>query len=125
MRLILFWLLFVFLSTGCSDPDRPNVELIQDMMVSPAVKAQDFDHDRPGKMAMRLPPKGTVPRGFTPYAYHFDPSGAEANLKNPVEGKLTPPILAVGRNRVCRQCSQANPPLRSTTASKFRKHSRS
>jgi len=65
---------------GCSKyHSEPNVELIQDMMESPAVKAQ-----KGGPQGMRMPPEGTVPQGFDPYPYHNDPFTAEKELKNPV-----------------------------------------
>jgi hypothetical protein len=52
------------LMVGCSDPSKPNVEVIQDMMESPALKAQEYDKGGPNDGAMRLPPEGTQPVGF-------------------------------------------------------------
>ena len=52
---------------GC-ERRKPNIELIQDMMQSPAIKAQDYDDDAVAKRAMDLPPEGAVPVGHTPYA---------------------------------------------------------
>ena len=35
--------LIVTTTTSCSDKSKPNVEVIQDMMESPAIKPQEFD----------------------------------------------------------------------------------
>ncbi len=65
---------------GCSQyNENTNIELIQDMMVSPAVKAQEA-----GPEGMRMPPAGTVPRGFDVYQYKGDAMAAEKGLKNEV-----------------------------------------
>lgn len=72
---------------GCTNK-KPNVELIQDMMESPAVKAQED---------MRVPPEGTVPIGFRPYRHHFDPATAEKVLVNPVA--VNAATLERGKNR--------------------------
>jgi len=81
-------LLLIFLA-GCDGKrDKPNIELVQDMMVSPAIKTQDYDPDVDGGLAMRLPPEGTVPQNFDVYMYKYDPDGAGKNLKNPIEGQL-------------------------------------
>ncbi len=63
---------------GCSN-EVPNIEIIQDMMNSPAVKAQEA-----GPEGMRMPPPGTVPRGFDVYPYKGDFATAERDLKNDV-----------------------------------------
>lgn len=78
--------------------EEPNVDLIQDMMEAPSVKAQGVNYlvDR-DKSAMRLPPEHTVPRNFEVYKYPNDPLAAEANLKNPYAGDLSPKILEKGR----------------------------
>jgi len=67
---------------------KPNFELVQDMMISPAVKAQDEDKTRDDGLAMRLPPEGTVPRNRPVYMYKGDPEGAGKNLKNPLGGNI-------------------------------------
>ncbi len=81
---------------SCSDEKRPNVELIQDMMETESIKTQEGDASNPHGRAMRVPPKGTVPRGFTPYKYKDNIEGANRN-KNPLRGKMTPQILKRGR----------------------------
>jgi len=67
--------------------DEPNVELIQDMMESPAVKAQDYDIKGPGGLANRIPPEGTVSIGHPPYKYVGKAEEAERNLVNPIPGQ--------------------------------------
>ncbi|MBC7742344.1 MAG: c-type cytochrome [Bdellovibrionaceae bacterium] len=81
--------------TGCTDHSRPNVELIQDMMESPAIKPQEYDENSPNHSGMRLPPEGTQPYGFTPYKYAKDIDGATGN-KNPLAGDYSEDTLKVG-----------------------------
>ena len=83
---------------------EPNVEIIQDMMDQPAIKAQGYDPFHPDQPGERLPPEGTVPQGFQPYAYHLDPVGAE-KLKNPLAGDLGPSILEQGHKRFETYCT--------------------
>lgn len=86
--------------TGCSCSDRSsstNVEIIQDMMDQPALKAQDYEPGNPQQAASRLPPEGSVPVGYKPYPYKFNPAAAEAALKNPLEGNAQ--VLELGRTK--------------------------
>jgi mono/diheme cytochrome c family protein len=46
---------------------------------------------------MRLPPEGTVPVGFKPYAYATDLVAAEKELKNPLAGDMSPETLLIGQ----------------------------
>ncbi|MDX9731490.1 MAG: cytochrome c [Bdellovibrionales bacterium] len=78
---------------------KPNVELIQDMMDSPALKAQDFEPSNPTKGSARIPPEGTVPVGYTPYKYAGDPIAAAANLKNPLAGNSSVEVIELGRRK--------------------------
>ncbi len=76
------------------DKSKPNFELIQDMMESPALKSQEYEEDAPNHAAMRVPPEGTQPRGFDPYpAADFD---AAKSLKNPFEGNFNEDTLKIG-----------------------------
>lgn len=84
--------------------NKPNVELIQDMMESPALKAQEYEEDAPHHRAMRVPPEGTVPVGFTPYKYQGDIEGAKAQ-KNPLAGKMDEETLLVGQKYYFTQCA--------------------
>lgn len=83
----------------------PNVELIQDMMDSPALKAQDHENSDPTKASSRLPPVGTVPVGFTPYKYAGNATEANAKLKNPYAGNTKIEILDLGRKKFDIYCA--------------------
>ncbi|MBL7686697.1 MAG: cytochrome c [Bdellovibrionaceae bacterium] len=76
-----------------------NVELVQDMMDQPALKAQDYEPSNPTKGSSRLPPAGTVPVGYTPYKYVGNPAEAAAKLKNPYAGNTTAEVLELGRKK--------------------------
>ena len=94
--------------TGCGPKgNQPNVELIQDMMEQPALKAQDFHpHDRE-KSSMLVPPQGSWPKGVKPYLYKGDPIGAGKNLVNPYKGKGSNEIIQLGQrhfNNYCMVC---------------------
>lgn len=84
---------------------EPNIELIQDMMEQPALKAQDFEPNDRSKASSRLPPEGTVPVGYTPYPYHQDPAAAAKNLKNPFSGQMTPEVINLGRTKYETYCA--------------------
>lgn len=83
----------------------PNVELIQDMMDSPALKAQDYEPSNPTKGSSRLPPEGTVPVGFTPYKYAGNPVDAAQKLKNPLAGNTSAEVLELGRRKYDIYCA--------------------
>ncbi len=83
---------------------EPNIELVQDMMDQPALKAQDEDPYQKGMPGSRLPPEGTVPVGFTPYKYKGDPVAASANLKNPYAGEMTPEVATLGQKKYETYC---------------------
>jgi mono/diheme cytochrome c family protein len=89
---------------ACSlDKSKPNIELIQDMMESPSIKAQEYDPTAPHGISSRVPPQGTVPRGFVPYApgNNFE---ASTGLKNPYAGEMTEEVLSVGVAHYNTQC---------------------
>lgn len=80
----LFAMVFLAGLTGCGPSgDKPNVELIQDMMEQPAIKTQGSDPHNRNKSAMRLPPEGTAAMNREVYLYKGDAMGAANNLKNP------------------------------------------
>lgn len=104
INLFLISLTFV-LSSGCSlDKSQPNVELIQDMMESPALKPQEYDLGGPNNGAMRLPPEGTQPVGFEPYKYAVDIAGS-VNNKNPLAGQFSEEVLKTGMKYYTIHCS--------------------
>ncbi len=84
---------------------QPNIELIQDMMVHDALKAQDFEPGNVDKAASRLPPENTVPVGYKPYPYHLDAAAAAKNLKSPIGGDMSPEILKAGRVKFDTYCA--------------------
>lgn len=89
---------------GCNlDKSKPNIEIIQDFMESPAVKAQEYDESSPNGIGMRMPPSGTVPRGFEPYAPGSN-SEAAAGLKNPLSGDFSEAVLTKGVMHYNTQC---------------------
>lgn len=106
-RMLIAAVLPVVVISGCSKGMRkePNIELIQDMMEQPALKPQDFHPDDRTKPSALMPPEGTVPVGFKPYPYHLNPEAAEANLKNPFAGDLSPERLKIGRQKYDTYCA--------------------
>ena len=100
-------LLLVAVSAGFSschiDKSKPNFELIQDMMESPALKSQEYDEDSPNHAAMRVPPEGTQPRGFEPYAF-ADFEAAKSN-KNPFDNNFSEDALKTGIKYYTIHCS--------------------
>ncbi|QLY26910.1 cytochrome c [Bdellovibrio sp. KM01] len=85
--------------------NKPNVEIIQDMMESPAIKAQEYDENSPHHSGMRVPPEHTVPQGFEPYRYATDVEGASKNLKNPLAGKMDDETLLTGQKYYETNCA--------------------
>lgn len=92
------------LLTACTDKSKPNVELIQDMMESPAIKSQEYDETSPLHSGMRLPPEGTQPVGFTPYRFVSDIEGAAKN-KNPLAGDFSETTLKPGLKYYTTNCA--------------------
>ncbi len=90
--------------TGCTDHSKPNVELIQDMMESPAIKPQEYDETSPNHSGMRVPPEGTQPIGFTPYRYAKDIEAAAGN-RNPMAGDFSEESLKVGLKFYVTNCA--------------------
>lgn len=96
----------VLTNLGCTkDKSKPNVELIQDMMESPAIKAQEYSEDAADHRGMLLPPEHTAPVGFHPYKYKNDPEAAGKNLKNPYAGDQSYEVLSVGQKQFETQCA--------------------
>lgn len=98
MKTLIALIALSLLTISCGPSgNSPNVELIQDMMESPAVKAQEYDEffaDHAG--GARVPPEHTVPVGFKRYAAGFDPALAKAD-KNPFAGSDEASVLTVGQ----------------------------
>jgi len=67
----------IFSSCTSGNPDSPGIEYMPDMYRSPSVETNGIntwvkDSFQMGNM---LPPKGTIPRGFTPFPYANDTMG--------------------------------------------------
>lgn len=84
--------------------NKTNVELIQDMMESPAIKAQEYDENSPNHSGMRVPPENTAPVGFTTYKYKGDLEGASKNA-NPLAGNMNQEVLLVGQKYYETNCA--------------------
>lgn len=111
MKHTLLTLTSMLLVAGCTKgghPEmhkEPNVDLIQDMMEQSALKPQDFEPGARDTASSRLPPEGTVPVGFKPYAYHLNAEAAAKNLKNPYSGKMDADVLGNGRKKFETYCA--------------------
>jgi mono/diheme cytochrome c family protein len=90
--------------------NSPNVELLQDMMVQPAVKAQRYDEYFKNGISELVPPEHTAPVGFKPYIYGFDADRAEKEIKNPIKGDMSEVVLAVGQKYFETQCMVCHGP---------------
>lgn len=78
-------------SCGKKDENSPGVEFMPDMYRSPSLEYYNTHTvDGMEEFNAKLPVKGTVARGFIPYAYDNTPEGYEKaglNLKNPLTAK--------------------------------------
>jgi mono/diheme cytochrome c family protein len=83
--LVLISLVFV---AACKK-DQPNVELVQNMMESPAYKAQDHNPEAVDGRSMLLPPENTVAKNHLPYRYKGKPADAAKYLSNPFANEDT------------------------------------
>lgn len=85
-------LLAGFTSCGKKDPNSPGVEFMPDMYRSPSLEYYGInviDGDTINEAMM--PVKGSVARGFLPYAYPNTPEGFEAaknNLRSPMSADM-------------------------------------
>ncbi|MCB9073528.1 MAG: cytochrome c [Bdellovibrionaceae bacterium] len=104
----LFTVVFMMGLTGCGPKgNEANVEIIQDMMEQPALKAQDFIPQHRDKTSMLVPPDGTAAMNREVYLYKGNVEGAANNLKNPYTGTTDEKILALGKihfNNYCFVC---------------------
>lgn len=96
-RMSMVGLVLLLLGACSAKHKEPNLELIQDMRDQPALKEQDYDPSHPHGLAMRTPPAGTIPQGYSPYRYKNDPGLAEKELKNPLASDKA--VLERGRDR--------------------------
>jgi mono/diheme cytochrome c family protein len=84
---------------GCqADGDRPGFVVLPGMVDSGVVHAYDESPVTKNGEALMLPPEGSVPMGFTPFAYGAGPEEAQRagrELGNPLEA--APANLARGK----------------------------
>src|SRR5687768_10889087 len=77
-----------FTSCGVKDSNSPGVEFMPDMYRSPSLEYYNVNViDGDTLNTAMLPAKGSVARGFLPYAYPNTPEGLETaqnNLRNPL-----------------------------------------
>lgn len=107
MKMISFggWVVSACLISACSGGGQPNIEVVQDMMESPAIKAQEFDADSPAQAGMRVPPEHTVPVGFEAYKYGTDVERAAKENSNPLAGQFSEEIVWTGMKAYETHCS--------------------
>ncbi len=90
-KLLITALLFI----SCSkDHNTREYEIMADMAHSYAVKAQEESAVDSGQTSMRVPPVGTIPRGFQPYM-QATPEEAGQNLLNPLSSSTE--VLQTGK----------------------------
>ncbi|MCB1158617.1 MAG: cytochrome c, partial [Leptospiraceae bacterium] len=68
----------------------PAMEYFPDMADSYAVESQEADYFAKNSSGARIPPEGTVPRGFYPYPYPADKYPTPETLTNPEKGLSNP-----------------------------------
>lgn len=102
----LFTSVFLVGLTGCGAPgnhSEPNVEVIQDMMEQPAIKAQDFEPNDREKSAIRLPPEGATAQNREVYLYKGKAEEAAQKLSNPYAAP-SEEILKLGKKHFSNYC---------------------
>ena len=86
------------LLSGCGPKgNEPNIEIIQDMMVGPQVKAQRSEDFFADGLGMRMPPPNTRPVGFKPYKFAMNIDAVDKELKNPFAGEKSQVVLSTGQ----------------------------
>ena len=71
---IVFLILFSAIFFSCNrDRNNPGWDYFPDMFYSTAYETYTKNPNFADGMTMRVPPSGTVPRGYTPFEYTLDP----------------------------------------------------
>ena len=108
MKTLLYLIIFSLFVISCGPSgNEPNVEVIQDMMDQPALKAQDYHPYNREKSSMLVPPEGSWPKNVKPYLYSGKPVEAGEKLKNPYSNNNTAEFLELGKrhyNNFCLVC---------------------
>lgn len=85
---VVFLVLFSVVLSGCNrNRNNPGWDYFPDMFYSTAYETFTKNPNFADGMTMRVPVKGTVPRGFTPFEYTIDPESrisAGKELVNPI-----------------------------------------
>lgn len=110
MKIKIIFASVVIFFLGCGPTkNKPNVDIIQDMMEQPALKAQDFmPHDK-SKSSMRVPPEGSWPQNVKPYLYKGKPEEASKQA-NPFSGDVSPEFVKLGERHFNNYCSLCHGP---------------
>ena len=105
MSKTLILILAALLVVSCGKKSFPQLEYMPDMYRQASLKAQEFDPHSPNGVGMRVPPAGTVPVNFEPYAIGLLDTLTANALENPLTA--TSEVLETGRkyyNTYCVVC---------------------
>ena len=94
----------LLLLSACATKEKPAVQYMPHMANTANLKSQEGYSGFADGASNRLPPDGTIPRGFTPYRL-ASAEDAERALKNPLP--FTPAVLKRGEemfNTYCMVC---------------------
>lgn len=95
-RSLMTFAIAVAISACHFDKSKPNFDLIQDFMESPALKPQEYDPNTVNHIGGREPVKGTVPVGFVSEPME-DLAVAEKEMKNPIVDDFSKDVLLTGQ----------------------------
>ena len=96
-----FFLFFMSGLLSCTaGRDRTSVELIQNMMKQPALKAQRKE----GEIGVRTPPEGTYSLNGEHYPYKDSLTKAIKNLKNPYKDRYPLDLILIGKKNYQKAC---------------------
>jgi mono/diheme cytochrome c family protein len=109
LKISILGLLVLGLGACTGSGNNTNIELIQDMMESPAVRPQEYEPFFPDHVSERVPPEHTVPVGFKAYKPGFDPNLAKAD-RNPFAGQMTDEVLLTGQKYFDTNCMVCHGP---------------
>jgi len=107
MKMLLFSIAVssLMVLTACGPRgNKPNVELIQDMMDQEAIQAQGYDPFFKDGISALVPAEHTQPVGFIPYKYASDLMAAIRENKNPLAGQMDEETLMVGQKYYITNC---------------------
>ncbi len=105
MKNSLLLLASFFLLAHCGPTkNQPNIEVIQDMMEQPNLKAQDFHPYDREKSSMLVPPEGSWPKNIKPYIYKGQPIVAGEKLHNPYVSDRSEDLLKLGERQYKNYC---------------------